>query len=71
MRRCRDFPPSVGVAFLSGDTYSNSSPSLRRGVLITANTGLAAGGCATATGSQGSNDGGQRPRAPRRDVCWW
>lgn len=53
-----------GVAFLSSDTYSNSSPSLRCGVLITANMRLAAGGCGTAMGSRGSNDGGQWPRAP-------
>lgn len=37
--------------------------SARRGVLITANVRLVAGGCAADWGAQGSNDGGQWPGA--------
>lgn len=60
---CRVFK-LASVAFLGSDTYSGSSSSPRRGVLITVNMRLVAGGCGAAWGSRGSNDGGQWPRAP-------
>lgn len=55
------FKPA-SVAFLGSDTYLGSSSSPRRGVLITVNTRLVAGGSGAAWGSRGSNDGGQWPR---------
>lgn len=53
---------AVSVAFFSSDTCCDSSFPPRCGVLITVNTRMVAGGCAW--GSQGSNEGGQWPRAP-------
>lgn len=63
MRAVVRFKPASG-AFRGGDTRSRSSSSPRRGVLITVNMRLVAGGCGAAWGSPGTNDGGQWPRAP-------